>query len=110
MLLHGKVKENEEKEELMEKSKNDLLSTDGLTTLKYEVVSEKLYPLYTWILAKLPPPPPKKPKTTWDMTKKGIWYGMSLMTSGVAKTIAEKAHDVAFRNEGEREKEIDHVY
>ena len=45
---------------MMEKSKKDLLTDDGLTTLQYKKLNEKLLPTHTWLLVKLPPPPPKK--------------------------------------------------
>ena len=51
---------NEDLDSMMEKSKKDLLTDDGLTTLQYKKLNEKLLPTHTWLLVKLPPPPPKK--------------------------------------------------
>ena len=45
---------------MMEMSKKDMLTDDGLTTLQYKKLNEKLLPTHTWVLVKLPPPPPKK--------------------------------------------------
>ncbi len=61
MLKHGKVDMNENLDSMMDKSKKDLLTDDGLSTLSYKKLNERLFPAYTWILAKLPPAPPKKP-------------------------------------------------
>ena len=33
------------------------LSDDGLSSLKYQKLEEKLFPLFTWILVKIPPGP-----------------------------------------------------
>ena len=52
--------QNEDLDSMMEKSKKDLLTDDGLTTLQYKKLNEKLLPTHTWLLVKLPPPPPKK--------------------------------------------------
>jgi GT2 family glycosyltransferase len=60
MLKHGKVDMNENLDSMMEKSKKDLLTDDGLTTLHYKKLNERLSPLHTWILVKLPPAPPKR--------------------------------------------------
>ena len=51
---------NEDLDSMMEKSKKDMLTDDGLTTLQYKKLNEKLLPTHTWVLVKLPPPPPKK--------------------------------------------------
>ena len=60
----------------MEKSRANKLDTDGLSTLKYTKTNEKSLPLYTWVLAKLPPGPGKRKKTQWEMAKEGMWGGM----------------------------------
>ena len=44
----------------MEKSATNKLSNDGLTSLKYQKLEEKLFPLYTWILVKIPAGPRNK--------------------------------------------------
>ena len=51
---------NEDLDSMMEMSKKDMLTDDGLTTLQYKKLNEKLLPTHTWVLVKLPPPPPKK--------------------------------------------------
>ena len=94
----------------MEKSKQNLLIEDGLSTLKYTKLNSKKYPLYTWILAKLPPPPPKKPKGIWKQAQSALWSGMSKVAGGFAKSIAEKAQDVASANQETEIERIDHVY
>ena len=59
-LFLEQVDMNEDLDSMMEKSKKDLLTDDGLTTLQYKKLNEKLLPTHTWLLVKLPPPPPKK--------------------------------------------------
>lgn len=49
----------------MEKSRNNELVEDGITTLKYKKLNEREEDLYTWFLVKLPPPPEKKAKPAW---------------------------------------------
>ena len=44
----------------MEKSATNKLSNDGLTSLKYQKLEEKLFPLYTWILVEIPRGPRNK--------------------------------------------------
>ena len=94
----------------MEKSRNDQLTNDGLSTLKYKKLNEKLEPTHTWILVKLPPPPPKHKKTLWELAKKRLWSGMEKVGGGVAKTISDKATDMAEKKEKRHEQLLDNVY
>lgn len=94
----------------MEKSKNNQLSNDGLSTLTYTPLNSKKFPLYTWILVKLPPPPKKARKSLWSVAQKSLWAGMSSIAGGVAKNIADKASDFASQAEEQHDADEDTVY
>jgi hypothetical protein len=100
---------NDELEDMMDKSKNDKVK-DGLDTLRYSKQNERLLPLYTWVLAELPPAPPKPTKSWLSRAGGSIFGGFSYVASGVAKQIAAKAQAVAYANDEEGEKTKNHVY
>ena len=74
-MLDRQVNMNEDLNEMMEKSATNQLKDDGLTTLKYDKIDEQQFQLYTWILAKLPPAPPKKPKGWMSKMGGSLWSG-----------------------------------
>ena len=120
---------------MMEKSKKDLLTDDGLTTLQYKKLNEKLLPTHTWLLVKLPPPPPKRQvrkilllqpeisckrgdlkskinlqPSAWDAVKSHLWSGMEKVGGGVALSITDHANRLAMRRQREREQTTDRLY
>jgi hypothetical protein len=110
MLKHDKVDMNENLDSMMELSKMDMLTADGLSTMQYKKINEKMLPTHTWILAKLPPPPPKKQPSSWDTLKSSLWNGMSQVGGGVASSISDRATEVATRKQRQRDREVDRVY
>ena len=54
-------------------------SNDGLSSLNYTLVGERLHPLYTHLLVSLPPPPPQF--RTFDRAHKERSY-VNLVTLG----------------------------
>lgn len=111
-LIHLPIKaeKSDVLDDMMEKSKNSLLVNDGLSTLSYTTLNAKRFPLYTWMLVKLPDPPKKAKKSLWATAQKSLWAGMSAAVGGVAKNIAEKASDFAGKAEEEHEAEEDTIY
>lgn len=98
-------------DDMMEKSKNNLLVNDGLSTLSYVTLNEKQFPLYSWYLVKLPPPPKRAKKSLWSVAQQSLWAGMSKVAGGVAKNIADKASDFAGQAETqEQDAEQDTIY
>jgi len=47
-IMFDQVNMNEDLTKMMEKSATNQLKDDGLTTLTYNKVAEKEFPLYTW--------------------------------------------------------------
>lgn len=94
----------------MEKSKHNKLDSDGLSTLKYKVVEQKDYPLYTWILVDLPKAPPKKVKSWFDKFQDKVKDGMNLAAGGIAKKVADTAINYAKSRDEEEEDFKDHLY
>jgi hypothetical protein len=45
-------------------------------------------------LAKLPPAPPKQPKSWASKVGSSLWDGMSFMSDGLAKKVADTAVDL----------------
>ena len=80
---------NENLETMMEKSQNNELTKDGLSTLKYKVLKKELKPLYTWLLVKLPPGPPKPTKSWWVKASESLQKGVDKMTNGVVESAAQ---------------------
>lgn len=101
---------NEDLTKKMEESATNKLKNDGLSTLKYEKVEEQEFQLYTWILAKLPPAPPKQPKGWMSKMGGSLWSGMSFVSDGLAKKVADTAVDFASRTDEEEEMKRNHVY
>jgi hypothetical protein len=110
MLKHDKVSMNDDLGNLMEKSKNNKLDNDGLSTLKYTKLEGKNFPLYTWILVDLPKAPPKKTKSLWSKLQSGVKDGMNYAAGGLAKTVAERAIKFAEKRDDEEEEAKDHFY
>lgn len=101
---------NEDLTKMMEESASNKLKDDGLSTLKYDKLDEQEFQLYTWILAKLPPPPPKHPKSWMSKMGSSLWSGMSFVSDGLAKKVADKAVDFASRTDEEEEMKKNHIY
>jgi len=101
---------NEDLTEMMEKSATNQLKDDGLTTLKYDKIDEQQYPLYTWILAKLPPGPAKKPKGWMSKMGGSLWSGMSFVSDGISKKVADTAVDLAAKTDENEEMKKNHLY
>ena len=101
---------SEHLDDMMEKSKDNLLTQDGLSTLNYKKLNEKQNPLYTWYLVKIPKPPRFPPKSMWKQAKESLWGGMNLLGGGIAKTISDKVEKVAEKKEEEEEEQINHIY
>ena len=110
MLKHDNVKMNEELSDMMGKSEKNLLKEDGLSTLEYKVLNSRNYPLYTWILAKLPPPPKKKEKDFLSKAKGALWNGMNNFAGGFAAKIAKTAQQIAVNNDEREQMKVNHVY
>jgi len=110
MLKHDKVSMNEDLENMMEKSANNQLDDEGLNTLKYSVVQSEDLPLYTWILADLPPAPPKKPKSWFDQIRNKAKEAGNYIGGGLAKKVADTAVKFAANRDEEEEEMKDHMY
>ncbi len=94
----------------MTKSASNKLAEDGLTTLKYTLEREHAYPLYTWLLVRLPPAPPKRPPSFWEKTKGSLWGGMNKLAGGFGKVVAEKMQTFAASQDEAEETRKNHVY
>ena len=110
MLKHDKVSMNQDLENMMEKSKNNQLDSEGLNTLNYKVQQAKDLPLYTWIMVDLPPAPPKKAKSWWNQIQSKAKDGMNFVGGGLAKKVADTAVKFAARRDEEEEEMKDHMY
>jgi hypothetical protein len=101
---------NEDLTKMMEKSATNQLKDDGLTSLKFEKLEEKEFPLFTWIKARLPPAPPKQPKSWMNNVGSSLWEGMSFAADGLAKKVAQGAVDLAAKTDEREEMKRNHVY
>jgi hypothetical protein len=66
--------------------------------------------LYTWILVRLPAAPPKQPKGLISNIGSSLWSGMSFVSDGLAKKVANSAIDLAAKTDEEEERKKNHVY
>ena len=110
MLKHDKVSMNEDLENMMEKSASNQLDKEGLNTLKYKLIQSKDFPLYTWILADLPPAPPKKQKSWLEQIKSKAKEAGNFIGGGLAKKVADTAVKIAAKNDDAEEELKDHMY
>ena len=101
MLSHGKVEMNSNLNMLMDKSKNSELDSDGLSTLQFELLDKKEYPLYTWLLVKLPKGPEKTTKSWWDIASNSLMDRVNNLAGSMAINIAAGM-------EGRKAKELPH--
>jgi len=121
---------NEDLSKMMDMSKKDLLRDDGLSTLEYTKVDFKEYPLYTWVLAKLPQgifhillkvsliyclsfcisAPPKDSPGWINGLGHSLWNGMSFAADGLAKKVSDTAVEMAAKNEENEESKKNHIY
>ncbi len=104
------VKTNSDLSDMMSKSATNALATDGLDKLKYQLEKEHSYPLYTWLLARLPPAPKHKPPSVWDQAKGALWGGMSKLGGGIAEGVAKGAQALASSRDEAEEAKRNHVY
>jgi len=94
----------------MEKSKKDALGEDGLSTLKYKLLEQRYFPLYTWLHVQLPPAPTAKPASALQRAGNALWGGMAGLAGGLAKKVANGAAAVASARDEEHEMMRNHVY
>lgn len=64
LMMWLQAEANKDKDVILEETKESNEDEDGLTSLDYQVVASEKLPLYTWLLVKLPPAPPKRPPVT----------------------------------------------
>eukprot|EP00095_Tigriopus_kingsejongensis_P003318 maker-scaffold612_size124412-snap-gene-0.25 protein:Tk03318 transcript:maker-scaffold612_size124412-snap-gene-0.25-mRNA-1 annotation:"beta- -n-acetylgalactosaminyltransferase bre-4-like" len=110
MLKHNSSTKGENVDKLMEKSKNNHLKLDGLSSLKYKKLNQKTLPLYTWLLVKLPKAPPKFKTTMMEFARTSLWSGLTYMGGGIAKHIAAKTEEGVNESEPVKPEESWHVY
>ncbi|XP_059087832.1 beta-1,4-N-acetylgalactosaminyltransferase bre-4-like [Tigriopus californicus] len=110
MLKHDPAVKGENVDRLMEKSKANKLKGDGLKTLRYKKLNQKNFPLYTWLLVKLPKAPPKVKKTLWDFGKESLISGLNLLGGSLAEQVSNAVDDMATTNEKNMAKGSSLVY
>jgi len=110
MLRHEKTEANNNLKDVMKKSVKNELDDDGLSNLNYQVVKREEFPLYTWILADLPPGPIQKPEGFLEKMEKTIDKGVQYAAGGLASKVADQAIKYANRNEENHLEEEDTYY
>lgn len=107
MLRHDKVEMNSNLETQMKKSNNDELATDGLSSLSYQLLDKKEYPLHTWLLVQLPKGPEKTTKSWWDKASNSLFDRANSLAANLAinmldvnspkKQAKEVPHDTVYQ-------------
>jgi len=110
MLRHDATEANNNLKDVMTKSVKNELEEDGLSNLNYQVVKRENFPLYTWILADLPPGPKPPPESFWSKMKKSLDNGIQYASKGLAEKVADQAIKYATQNEEKNMEEGDTIY